>query len=233
MSAATATLERDGFVILPSVFNADEVAAIAAALEEAFARAEASVLRTALAIYGARNVLQLWPQAAEVCRKPRLIEFVREVLGPEAGVVRVLYFDKPPEQSWTLPPHRDRTIAVREHRPSSRYLHPTTKAGVAHVEAPSDVLKRMMTLRLHLDPMTLDNGPLTLVPGSHLGDGTEVSQTPLGPAGDVLAMRPLVLHGSRHAAERTSLRRRVLHLELAAMPDLDDGFAWQDFVGIQ
>jgi hypothetical protein len=225
--------DRDGFAILDAVFPAPRVEEITQSLESAFEVADPGVMRTASAIYGARNVLQLWPGAADVCREPRLKDFVLAVLGPKAGVVRALFFDKPPEQSWTLPPHRDLTIAVREHRSGTRFSHSTTKAGVPHYEAPPDVLERMLTLRVHLDPMTAENGPLTLVPGSHRDEGSaREAVTPLGPAGDVLAMRPLVVHGSRHTKEGTQLRRRVLHLELAAMHELPDGIAWHDFVPV-
>ena len=74
-----------------------------------------------------------------------------EVLGEECGLVRGLYFDKPPDQSWSLPWHRDQTIAVADNRlPTTYFRNPTKKEGVLHVEAPRELLQQMLTLRIHL-----------------------------------------------------------------------------------
>ena len=45
-----------------------------------------------------------------------LASALQTALGPGLGLVRVLYFDKPPGQSWALPWHKDLTIAVRANR---------------------------------------------------------------------------------------------------------------------
>src|SRR5699024_10016906 len=90
------------------------------------------------------------------------------ILGPNFGLVRVLFFDKPPERTWSLPWHKDLTIAVRRNDlPSKRFTKPTVKAGIPHVEAPLEILDRMLTARVHLDPATADNGALKVAPGSH------------------------------------------------------------------
>lgn len=233
MDALAANFDRDGFTILPGIFEPAEVAEMIAEIDAAFACADVGVLRSSQAIFGARNFLEIWPRSTSVWRKPRVVDFVASVLGAKAGVVRALYFDKPPEQSWTLPFHRDKTIAVRDNSaPGPGYAHPTIKAGVPHVEAPRWLLQRMLTLRIHLDPMTGENGPLSLIPGSHRDEGAVAAEavTPLGPAGDVLAMRPLVSHGSRHTVPGTLLRRRVVHLEFAGIRELTEGMAWHDFI---
>ena len=194
-------------------------------------------------IYGARNVLQLWPAVAEVWRRPTLHHLMADTLASEFGLVRVLYFDKPPQQSWALPWHKDMTIAVRDNRlPSQHFNKPTVKAGVPHVEAPQWLLEKMLTLRLHLDDMTEANGPLQVLPGSHrsgklpsspatlpAGEGRMTPVTILGNRGDVLAMRPLLSHCS-HKSRVDGLHRRVLHCEFAGIEQLPDGYAWHDFI---
>jgi ectoine hydroxylase-related dioxygenase (phytanoyl-CoA dioxygenase family) len=159
-----------------------------------------------------------------------------EVLGPQAGLVRTHYFDKPPAQTWCLPWHKDLTIAVRDNRrPSSEFRNPTTKAGVPHVEAPRTLLESMLSARIHLDDITDANGPMTVIPGSHLtGKAMDIDETSarkiVSDSGDVLLIRPLVAHNSLCSRPGNQNHRRILHLEFAAGSELPDGYAWHDFV---
>ena len=225
-------LDFDGFTVLPSVYSAADVDVFLANLDDVFAADSAGfAMRTANgSVYGARNILQIWPAAAEIWRRPPLPELLTEILGANFGLVRVLYFDKPPDASWALPWHQDKTIAVRDNRlPSDRFSKPTFKAGVPHVEAPVWLMERMLTLRLHLDDMTDDNGPLKVLPGSHRGDDGQTPVTILGPRGSVLAMRPLLSHCSNKSRDQ-GLHRRVLHYEFAGDAQLPDHYDWHDFV---
>ena len=149
--------------------------------------------------------------------------------------MRVLYFDKPPQQSWTLPWHKDMTVAVRTTvcRVGSFGGRPL-RPECSHVEAPQHLLERMLTARLHLDDVTEENGPLKVIPGSHragkeLPEGDVPPQSILATRGDVLLMRPLLAHCSGHAQPDTRRHRRVLHLEFAASAELPDGYAWHEF----
>jgi hypothetical protein len=229
-------VERDGFALLQEVFSAAEVEAMRAGLGTALEGGGAGVLGESGGVYAARNVLSLWPTAAEVWRRPALLQALAGVLGPRFGLVRVLFFDKPPEQSWALPWHKDLTIAVRDNRlASSRFRKPTRKAGVAHVEAPVEVLRAMLTARVHLDDVSEDNGPLKVIPGSHrrgkaLELGAVAPHTVLATRGDVLLMRPLLAHCSNRSHPGTRRRRRILHLEFAAAPELPDGYAWHTYL---
>jgi hypothetical protein len=207
-----------------------------AELTQALVIGRAGVLEQGGRIYAARNILQLWPTVAEVWRRPPLPEIMGEILGPQFGLVRVLFFDKPPEQSWSLPWHKDMTIAVRNNRLPSRHLdHPTTKSGVPHVEASQAVLDGMLTARIHLDDVTEENGPMQVIPGSHrTGKVSSIdeskAQTILAKKGDVLLIRPLVEHNSVPSCSGTFRHRRILHLEFASSPELPDGYEWHDYV---
>jgi hypothetical protein len=229
-------LDRDGFHLLRGAFSDAECDRL---LHEWQAASEANavgVMRSATgAIYGARNILDLWPAAIHLMHQPALSEAVRLVLGSGFGLVRMLYFDKPPGESWALPWHKDLAIAVRNNRlPSEQFTCPTTKYGVPHVEAPTWLLERMLTARLHLDEVTEENGPLRVIPGSHR-DGKESGSVEsvvhvLCGRGDVLLMRPLLSHSSGHSHEGTTRHRRVLHLEFSADRDLTDAYEWHTFV---
>jgi hypothetical protein len=230
-------LASDGCVIVFAVYAADKCRQFATQIQAALEACEdqASSLRRANGtIYGARNLLDLFPPARELWRRPPIVELLSSALGPTFGLVRGLFFDKPPTSSWSLPWHRDLTIAVREHvLLTTQFRNPTVKAGVPHVEAPDELLRQMLTLRIHLDDATAENGPLQVIPGSHHSRDTNSSCEPvaiLARAGDVLAMRPLLLHSSGESQAFTALHRRVVHLEFAASPTLADGLRWRQFI---
>ena len=200
------------------------------------ARGDPAILGGEGVAYAARNVIDWWPEVAAVWKASPLREALAEVLGPRMGLVRALYFDKPPGQSWALPWHKDLTIAVRDNTlPTAHFRKPTSKAGVPHVEGSESVLASMLTARVHLDDVSDDNGPLKVVPGSHAGgksmdlSGAAVRTLYAG-AGDVLLIRPLVAHCSNRSLPETPRHRRILHLEFAASPELPDGYAWHDFL---
>jgi ectoine hydroxylase-related dioxygenase (phytanoyl-CoA dioxygenase family) len=169
-------------------------------------------------------------------RRSDLPGYLAGVLGPDFGLVRVPFFDKPPRQTWALPWHKDLTVAVRDNRPrGSHFSHPTRKAGVPHAEAPLAVLEAMLTARIHLDDVTGENGPLKVIPGSHrAGKALALDAAPprrvLAGRGDVLLIRPLVAHCSGKSEPGTARHRRVLHLEFAASAELPDGYAWHTFL---
>lgn len=230
-------LDDDGFIVLPGVFTSAEIEVILSGLQSAFdAQTDATAIRASGgSLYAARNVLSVWPEAAATWRRLPLPETLIAILGPSAGLVRGLYFDKPPERTWALPWHKDLTVAVKNNRLTSQsFSKPTVKAGVPHVEAPLEVLANMATVRIHLDDATEENGPLRVLPGSQRS-GKVMPSCDIAPvsvlasAGDVLIMRPLLAHASNQSLPGTRRHRRVLHLEFAAAPALPDGHEWFDF----
>jgi hypothetical protein len=221
--------------MLPGVFSPDEAAVLARQLDEAVHRdaAHASAVARGDTIVAARNILETYPPARDVWRKPALVDLLANVLGPRFGLMRGLFFDKPPAKSWSLPWHQDRAIAVKNNKlPSTVFGKPTTKAGVPHVEAPLSLSKHILLVRIHLDAMVEENGPLQALPGSHEAGGDEGVQpvTLFAAAGDVLLMRPLLYHRSGESRPGTTRHRRILHLEFCGEPDLPDGYAWHTFL---
>jgi hypothetical protein len=165
---------------------------------------------------------------------PVLCELARSLSGPQARLVRVLAFDKSPAANWFVPWHQDRSIAVQARFECDGYSNWTIRDGQIQVEPPIAILETMVALRIHLDDCGDDNGPLEAVLGSHVAgrlDRDAVAAAAdngrrmlcLADRGDILAMRPLIVHRSQKA--KASSRRRVLHLEYANMP-LARGLIW-------
>ncbi|HEX7644690.1 MAG TPA: phytanoyl-CoA dioxygenase family protein [Burkholderiaceae bacterium] len=158
-----------------------------------------------------------------------------QLLDPKAVVpVQCTYFEKSSDKNWLVAAHQDLSIPVVE-----RIEHPelrgwSRKDGMWFVQAPVEVMNRMLVLRLHLDFCGPDDGPLRVVPGSHtagrLSDEQALrlrdeigEETCHADRGDILAMRPLLLHAS--SKSRGAGKRRVLHF-LFGPAELPLGLAW-------
>jgi hypothetical protein len=155
-------------------------------------------------------------------------------IGKAAQPVRMILFDKSAAANWGLGWHQDRTIVVRHRIEVAGYTLWTVKAGWLHVVPPIDLLERMMTIRIHLDPVPATNAPLLIAPGSHLlGKVAEADiatavarlgvRACLADAGDIWAYSTPILHASDVAANPR--RRRVLQVDYAA-EDLPGGLEW-------
>jgi hypothetical protein len=189
--------------------------------------------------FGMRELFRRVPAVQNLAGSAEIATLARSALDGECAAVRALLFDKPPAANWNVAWRQDLAIAVRERRETAGFGPWSVKAGVIHVQPPVEVLNAMVTLRLHLDDCPADNGALRVVPGSHtagrLSDDAMnrwIAETPAetidARRGDVLVMRPLLLHASSRT-ERPR-HRRVLHLEFAA-GELPGGLEWHEVTG--
>lgn len=156
------------------------------------------------------------------------------LLGRGGQAVRAILFDKSEGNNWSLAWHQDRTICVRERRDVASFGPWSIKGGQHHVAPPFDVLARMVTLRIHLDDVTVTNAPLLVAVGSHRRGripvervGHVVAQCPiaccLARAGDVWAYSTPILHASQAATPPA--RRRVLQVDFSG-DSLPGGLQW-------
>jgi ectoine hydroxylase-related dioxygenase (phytanoyl-CoA dioxygenase family) len=233
-----AAIEREGYARIMAAYQAAEMTSWIDQITLAMSAASANQgrLESRGTAYAARNVLEIFPAAAQLWKTPELQQLLQTVLGPNFGLVRVLFFDKPPGRTWSLGWHKDMTIAVVDNSlPSTHFRNPTRKSGVPHVIAPQSLLDRMLTLRVHLDEVNDENGPLLVIPGSHrhtsdLTENTMPHDTIHAQPGDVLAMRPLLTHASGNSLPDTTKHRRILHYEFATNAELPDEFRWHTFI---
>lgn len=181
---------------------------------------------------GTRQALSL-PGVAQIAHEVRLHPAIAPLLPPGAVAVQCTFFRKSVERNWLVAMHQDLTIPVRERVATGGLRGWSKKEGAWFVQAPQDVLERMVAVCLHLDDCGPEDGPLRVVPGSHdrgIIAGPVSSDYPdelrecLAECGDVWVMRPLLLHASSKAKGQSA--RRVLHL-LFGPPQLPLGLRWR------
>ncbi|MEI9995361.1 MAG: phytanoyl-CoA dioxygenase family protein [Rhizomicrobium sp.] len=224
------SLERDGFAIIPNVVDAASIASLIAIIETSgFARSMRGE-----DVYGARNILDE-PKIAALARSAGVFGLAASFIGPDARPVRGIFFDKTPGANWPVAWHQDRALAVAERHEIAGWSNWSVKAGLHHVQPPSDILDRMVTLRIHLDDCGAENGPLRVLPGTHKMGRIKADRIAslraeipeavcLAPAGSALAFRPLLLHASSPA--KAPKHRRVIHLEYAPQDLLPPTLRW-------
>jgi len=222
-------IAQDGFAVIESVVDSTTLQA----LERELAEVDGVGSQRAGKAFGIRNLMNAVPATRTLANSDALRSLVQPILGHSARVVRGIYFDKHTDANWKVAWHQDLTIAVREKIELDGFGAWSLKAGIIHVQPPLSVLENMLTLRLHLDNTDESNGALRVLPGTHrLGrlNAEQVQSCRQQPPitcsvsrGEVLAMRPLLLHSSLPSVNPT--HRRVLHFEYAAA-DLPGGLQW-------
>jgi ectoine hydroxylase-related dioxygenase (phytanoyl-CoA dioxygenase family) len=219
-------IEEHGFSIVENVTAEKEVEALRSAIELAINESRDSTsVRDRGGVYAIRNVTEVVPEVRALHRHSGIAQLVEPILGSKAMLVRGLMFDKSPESNWGIFWHQDLSIAVRQREDVPDFGPWSVKAGIQHVQPPPSILKKMLTVRLHLDDCIESNGALRVLPGSHRSSRlnmfeSETLQQNTDPttccvnSGGAVMMRPLLLHSSHRATD--AVRRRVIHLEFAA-----------------
>ena len=225
--------DRDGFLVVSDVLGSVECEALSVELSNLFRQQQDSSTRK---MGGLRNVLRLSPLARKAAGSPQVVSLVAGLLGQKAFPVRAIFFDKQPQANWSVPWHQDLAIAVAERIDAPGFGPWSVKDGVVQVQPPTHILAEMITVRLHLDECSADNGALRVIPRSHrrgelrsaeITEWTERQGSVVCevPRGGVLVMRPLLLHASSPA--KVPSHRRVLHVEYAAQA-LPNGLMWAE-----
>jgi len=210
-----ATIEEMGFGIVPNLFSPENV-------NQLLTELKASCRQRSRA--GMRHALGIQPVAA-FARQQRMLELARRVLGTDAFPFRATLFDKSPDSNWLVVWHQDTALPLLEKSEANGWGPWSVKEGISYAHAPATVLQQVLALRVSLDDSTRNNGPLRVLPGTHtLGvltdDAIHDLSSSIEPVdcltekGEVVAMRPLLVHAS--SKSRAELPRRVLHIEYAA-----------------
>lgn len=147
--------------------------------------------------------------------------------------IQAIAFDKTVGTNWNVSWHQDLMFPFAHPVSAPDFELPCTKQGIAYARPPTKILNRLLAVRLHLDDCDQTNGPLRVSPGSHRNgilDSGRIAETiahhdevaAIAKEGEVLLMRPLLLHASSKA---TSPRhRRVLHLVYDTGATIDESW---------
>jgi ectoine hydroxylase-related dioxygenase (phytanoyl-CoA dioxygenase family) len=209
------TIEENGFAVVPGLFSSDCMDRLLDAVDRLAPRRSRAGIRHALG----------FAPVAGMARQTQVIALARGVLGLKVFPFRATLFDKSPQSNWLVVWHQDTALPLRERVEAPGWGPWSMKEGVPYAHAPAAALSQVLALRIHLDDSTAGNGPLRVLPRTHLlgvlsDDRLHELSTQIAPVdcvvpkGGVVAMRPLVVHAS--SKSQTDAPRRVLHIEYAA-----------------
>jgi len=171
--------------------------------------------------HGIRNADKKLTSICRLANSNKLMELAKSILGSRPQIVRVIFFDKTPEKNWLVTWHQDKTIALSHKAEVNEWGPWSIKDNVHHVQPSLDVLNSMVTFRVHIDGADVNNGCLKVVLKSHMlgilsqkkieNITSRESYLCQVNAGDMVIMKPLILHSSNKSLNPN--HRRVVHIE--------------------
>jgi hypothetical protein len=214
-------IRKQGFAIIPDVLAHPDIERLAADLRQA------NLVRSRA---GVRHAMSLGSVSA-VAKSSPMLGMAKRILGNEAFPFRATLFDKSALANWLVVWHQDTALPLQTRRETPGWGPWSIKEGIIYAHAPASALMQVLALRLHLDNSMPDNGPLRVLPETHLmGVLTDEEihdlSTKAAPVdcivlrGGILAMRPLIVHASSKSVAQAP--RRVLHIEYAASAAIAD-----------
>ena len=212
--------QLEGVSIIDDVFTQKEIQSILDCIHSSSQKSDSFLKSTNL--FAIRQLLNEIPSLQTHLFNGNLKAIISEFGGANYFLTKAIYFDKPPQSNWFVAYHQDLSISVKNRVETDNYIHWTQKRGQIGVQPPLNVLENILTIRIHLDDTTLENGALRVIPKSHLKgiyrpeniDWTiETEQICEVKRGGVMLMSPLTLHASSKSTSK--LQRRVIHLEFS------------------
>lgn len=215
-------VEEYGFAVIPEAFKEARLTQLTEDLTR-------STLRRSRA--GVRHVMRN-AAVASLASEPKLFEIARSILGAGVYPFRATMFEKTTDANWLVVWHQDTALPLRRREETPGWGPWSVKEGVIYAHAPASALSQVLALRVHLDDSTSRNGPLRVLPATHmlgvLSDDAihQLAQdiVPVEccvPRGGIVAMKPLVVHSS--SKSQSECARRVLHIEYAASTAIAGG----------
>ena len=206
-------LEANGFSIRDVIFTQSEVNTLI------------QVIENYSDDFSIRQLVNQIPEIQEIIFENKLFrELFQSICSENYFLSKAIYFNKPSKSNWFVGYHQDMSISVKEKIVDENYTNWTLKKDQLGVIPPVDILKSMVTFRIHLDDTNDTNGALRVIPKSHqkgiIRIDESFDQSILGEEivcevnrGGVMLMKPLLLHASNKSSSKND--RRVIHLEFS------------------
>lgn len=203
----------DGYEVLNDLITQDQLQKIKSDLANICSKTSKA---------GIRNADKKFTCIHQIVNSSSLLSQAAYYLGSPVNIVRVILFDKTPENNWLVSWHQDKTISVSGKCDIDGWGPWSFKDGVQHVQPPLDVLNQIVTFRIHIDDSTIENGCLRVIPKSSEHGVLSASRIQeiiaenkavdcIGKSGSVLVMKPHILHSSSRSTKPS--QRRVIHVE--------------------
>nr|WP_261975638.1 phytanoyl-CoA dioxygenase family protein [Olleya sp. ITB9] len=181
-----------------------------------------------------REVLKKIPEIKAILFNKNFIKVIKSI-DKGAFLTKAIYFDKSTNDNWYVTWHQDVPINVLEKKEIDGFKSWTNKQGVVSVCPPEKISKNTFAMRIHLDDVTVKNGALKVIPGSHnkrlndeeikLISNNSIPFLSEVNSGGVQLMKPFLLHASSKTTSQKS--RRVLHLEFSSI-ELPEGLQYAE-----
>ncbi|MEX6687087.1 phytanoyl-CoA dioxygenase family protein [Danxiaibacter flavus] len=225
-------LNERGFATVRNIYSADDIERILNVIDSAEKSKE--TFRRSTELFAIRQFLKELPEILEIIFNSRLHAVLKNFFKGNYFVVKSIYFDKPKTSNWYVSYHQDLTISVDKKNEMAGFGPWTVKQNQFAVQPPLEILQQILTIRIHLDETSGDNGALRVVPGSHLKGiyrpeaidwNIEKEVVCAVPQGGIMLMRPLLLHSSGRTIN--DMPRRVIHIEFSDL-ELPAGLRWSE-----
>ena len=226
-----------GYSIMKSIYSNNEVASILNSIQNS--KIKDSDTTSTKNSYAIRQLINVIPNLKQKLFNKNLTDLLDHLFQSDYFLTKAIYFDKPPKSNWFVPYHQDLSISVNEKTIIDDYTNWTFKKGQYGVHPPTNILENTITVRIHLDDTTNENGALKVIPESHkkgiirydsenwILKNENVCEVEKG---GIMLMKPLLLHASNKTTNKK--RRRVIHLEFNNTL-LQKPLKWLEFLKIK
>jgi len=223
-------LQIKGHVIINHVYTKKEISKIG----KAFHHYKKENAGDKEEVYALRGILAKIPELNSLLINAN-IQKILDSIDKDLVLTKAIYFDKPANSNWYVTWHQDKTIHVKEKFEIEGFSGWTKKENYYGVIPSEEMLQNTLSIRVHLDDTTDENGALKVLSGSHkkILSAEEVkliTQNSIASvcevrSGGVHLMRPLLLHASSKTTNNKA--RRVIHLEFCSS-QLPEDLEWAE-----
>ncbi|NJM80413.1 MAG: phytanoyl-CoA dioxygenase family protein [Flavobacterium sp.] len=214
-------VETNGYTVIDAVFSSNEIEAIRKEIDRE-SNSSKETFRKTKDLFAIRQFLKEIPSVEGMLFNTTLKNILEDFFGKNYFLVKSIYFDKPEESNWFVAYHQDLTISVNKKLEIDGFSNWTIKQNQFSVQPNKQILKNMVSIRIHLDDTNEENGALKIIPKSHEEGIVRLDTFDFKnheeiccnvQKGGIMIMKPLLFHASSKTTNNE--RRRVIHLEFS------------------